>query len=324
MMRAQALCLRVGLGLATLSLQGCTAISIGQAAVDRPPTPIGIAPFELHNAHVYVRVQVADSVSGWFILDTGGSTTLDSAVAMSLGRPIVRTETGSGGGEASFAVRFIDGVQLRLVDGASHPVAVVPAQRVASVDLSAVARGEGRPVAGILGGSFFARYAVVIDYDRGRVEVHRRGDYRGATGWVAVPLRVQGDLVFARGMLTLRPGEAPVAGWYNVDSGGGHVLILNTPFVSRQGLATPGTASADAMLSLGGGARAQQGRVASFGIGGVTRTDLAALFSQAPSGFFSSDEFDGSVGGGLLTHYSGVAFDYASKRMWLGPLRLGP
>jgi hypothetical protein len=221
-------------------------------------------------------------------------------------------------------VRYFDGVQLRLVDEANNSVAVVPAQRLASVDLSAVARGEGRSVAGILGGSFFARYAVVIDYAQNRLEVHQRRGFRGPTGWIAVPLRVRGDLVFARWTVTLRPGEEPVPGWYNVDTGGAHALILNTPFVSRQGLVARESAAAHALHGIGGGAQAQQGRVAAFLIAGVTMTDVAALFSQARSGFFSSDESDGSVGGGLLTRFSGVAFDYASKRMWVGPVRQAP
>jgi hypothetical protein len=209
-MRSQTLCLGMALGLAGLS-PAC-ATSTGRPAPDLPPTPIGIAPFELHNAHVYVRVRVADSGSTWFILDTGGSTTLDSATAISLGRAVLRTETGSGGGEAAFAVRLIDGVPLRLVDAAGQSVAVLPAQRVATVDLSPVAQAEGRPLAGILGGSFFARYAVVIDYDRRQLEVYPRRGFRGPAGWIAVPLRVQGDLVSARGAVTLRSGERAIPG----------------------------------------------------------------------------------------------------------------
>jgi hypothetical protein len=282
------------------------------------PALIGGAPFELHNAHIYVRVQVAESVSGWFILDTGGSTTLDSAIAASLGRTSVGKKTGYGGGEAGVTVRYVDGVPLALVDAAARSVATLPAQRVAVLDLSPVARGEGRPVAGILGGSFLARYAVVIDYDRRWVEVHRRGDFRGPAGWIAVPLRVQGDVISARAAVTLRAGAAPIAGWYHIDSGGAHAVILNTPFVSRHGLATPATAVPDAMQSVGGGAPAQPGRVDAIQIGGVMVKDVAALFSQAGSGFFSSGDFDGSIGGGLLTRFSAIAFDYAGKRMWLG------
>jgi hypothetical protein len=124
--------------------------------------------------------------------------------------------------------------------------------------------------------------------------------------------------------VTLRSGERAIPGWYHIDTGGAHALILNTPFVSRHALAAPETSSPDAMRGLGGGARAQQGRVAAFGVGGVTMTDVAALFSQARSGFFSSDEFDGSIGGALLARFSGVAFDYESKRMWLGPMRSAP
>jgi hypothetical protein len=285
---------------------------------------VGIAPFELHNAHVYVRVQVAEAVSGWFILDTGASTTIDSATIMPLGLPVVRTETGSGGGEAAFIVRHVGGVQLRLLDAAGQPVAALPAQRVATLDLSPVARGEGRPLAGVLGGSFFAHYAVKIDYERRQIEVHPRRGFRAPSGWIAVPLRVQGDLASARGAVTLRSGERAIPGWYHIDTGGAHTLILNTPFVSRHALAAPETTSPAAMHGLGGGAPAQPGRVAAFGVGGVTITDVAALFSQARSGFFSSDALDGSVGGALLTGFSGVAFDYASRRMWLGPVRPAP
>ena len=314
---------RPALSLAALALQACAATAPGQAPPALPPAPIASLPFELHNAHVYVRVQVADSVIGWFILDTGGSTTLDSATAASLGRPIARTETGYGGGEARVTVGHVDGVILRLVEADARAVAAMPPQRVAVVDLSPVSRGEGRPVAGILGGSFFARYAVVIDYDRGWIEIHRRGNFRPA-GWTAVPLRVQGDLVFARGAVTLGLGEAPIDGWYHIDTGGGHALILNSPFVSRRGLATAETASADAMQSVGGTAPARQGRVDAFRFDSVTMRDVSALFSQARSGLFSSGEFDGSVGGGLLTRFSRIAFDYSAKRMWLGPLRRTP
>jgi hypothetical protein len=312
------------LAVGALSLQACGTTATRRTAADPPAVPLGSVPFELHNAHVYLRVQVDDSVFGWFILDTGGSTTLDSATATSLGRSLARTRTGIGGGEAQVTVRYMDGVQLRVIDAAAHAVATLAEQRVAVLDLSPVARGEGRPLAGILGGSFFARHAALIDYDRRMVEVYRRGDLRVPPGWIAVALRVQGDLVFARGTLTLRPGETPIPGWYMVDTGGAHSLILNTPLVSRQGLATPETASADAMLSVGGGAPARNGRVEAFGIGGVMSKDVPTLFSQARSGLFSSSDFDGSVGGGLLTRFSGVAFDYGSRRMWLGPLRRAP
>jgi hypothetical protein len=312
---ALALCILPALGIQA------RAASAARAAHVLAPDPLGVAPFELHDAHVYVRVQAGDSAARWFILDTGASTTLDSAFAASLGRPAARTEGGGGGGESRVTVRFVDGVRLSLVDAADHAVAAVPAQRVAAVDLSAVSRAEGRPVAGILGGSFFARYAVVIDYERRRVEVHRPGSFRGPDGWAAIPLQVEGDLVFARATATLRPGEGPVAGWYQLDTGGGHALILNTPFVAGHQLAAPAAATADTLLSIGGGAAAQRGHVAAFRLGGATLTDVGALFSLARSGLYASGDFDGSVGGGLLTRFSALAFDYAAKRMWLGPLR---
>jgi hypothetical protein len=72
------------------------------------------------------------------------------------------------------------------------------------------------------------------------------------------------------------------------------------------------------MLSIGGGATAQKGNVASFELAKVKNTDVSAMFVQSGGGLFASDEFDGSIGGALLVQYALVAFDYAGKRMWIG------
>jgi len=311
----------VALGVTALSLEACATASAFEQPRGTPPPALGVVPFELHNAHVYVRVQVGDSVSGWFLLDSGASTTLDSATAYSVGWRASGGESAFGGGEAVVTVRYARDIRLGLLDSTGGQVGRVPPRTVAVLDLSAVSRGEGRPVAGVLGGSFFSRYAVLIDYERRVVEVHGRGSFRGPAGWVATPLRVRGDLVSVRGAVTLRPAEAPIEGWYHLDTGGGHALILNAGFVSRHGLATADTAVAEAMQGVGGGTRARPGRVTAFQFGGATLADVSTLFSHARAGFFARDDLDGSVGGGILAHFSGVALDYSAKRLWLGPMR---
>ncbi|HEX8671580.1 MAG TPA: aspartyl protease family protein [Longimicrobium sp.] len=277
-------------------------------------------PFELHNGHVYVRVRADSAPPAWFILDTGASTTLDSAFAASLGRGVAaHTERGGGGGEGSVQVRFVEGVTLALADSGAG-AARVPAQRIATVSLAAISRAEGRPVAGILGGSFFSRHGVVIDYARLRLTVHPTRTFRPPAEWTAIPLQREEDLVFARAAVTLRAGARPLTGWYEVDTGGGHALILNAPFAARHGLGAAGAGSSGAMLSIGGGATAVRGQVEAFTLGSSSLAAVPALFSQATGGLFASGDFDGSIGGALLSRFPTVAFDYAAKRMWLAPL----
>lgn len=301
------------------------ALALVVAAPLSAQQPLATVPVELHAGHVYLRVAANGATPAWFILDTGASTTLDSAATATLGRPTGRAERGGGGGEQAVDVRFAD-VALALADSGGAPLAAVavPRQRVAVVSLSAISRAEGRPVAGILGGSFFGRYAVVIDYARAEVAVYRPGTFRAPAGWRALALQREDDLVFARGAVTTTEGAPAATGWYEIDTGGGHALILNAPFVRQHRLAAAGAGAAAAMLSIGGGATAVRGQVAAFRFADTTLTTVATLFSQATAGLFASDEFDGSVGGGLLQRFSAVAFDYGAKRMWVGPPRAAP
>ena len=266
---------------------------------------------EIHAHHVYVLALV-EGREARLILDTGASTTLDSAFAGQVGLATRAGEPGQGAGEGTVAVRRAD-VAITLAGARMRDtgVAVVP--------LSGVARAEGRRVDGILGGTLFGRCVVVIDYARGTVRLAAPAAYRPPAGWTRVPLERDGDLVFARAAITPRPGAAPVTGWYEIDSGGGHAVILNAPFVARHALAAGAATDTAAMAGVGGVARAAHGRVASLRLGGRGFPDVPALLSTAASGMTASAEFDGNIGGALLERLGAVAFDYPHRRMWVAP-----
>lgn len=314
---ASLLQLAVGLNTGLLAQAGVVPRS------DARPNGLVVAvPFELHSSHVYVRVQADDVHSGWFILDTGASTTLDSTFAASIGQVSVATERGTGGGDRAVTVRFIDKVGLILTNPQGELTqARVPPQRIAVVSLDAISKAEGRTVDGILGGSFFARFTVVIDYAGLVVSVYQTRGFVPPRDWTVIPVQREEDLIFARGSITLRLGERPVRGWYEIDTGGSHALILNAPFVKRHALTSAGVNTPSAMLSIGGSATAKKGNVASFEFAKAKRANVSTMFVQGSSGLFASDEFDGSVGGALLVPLSVIAFDYAGKRMWVGGSR---
>jgi hypothetical protein len=127
--------------------------------------------------------QTAVTLAGSF-LTLGASTTLDSGFAASMGRPSLSTERGVGGGDQAVTVHFVDSVGLMLTSlQGEATLARVPLQRVAVVSLEAISKAEGRPVAGILGGSFFARFAVAIDYARLIVSVYQPRGFVAPRDW---------------------------------------------------------------------------------------------------------------------------------------------
>jgi predicted aspartyl protease len=292
----------------------CAALAISHATTAQAPAECGgtVRIAEIHAHHVYLDARV-NGHPARMILDSGGSTTLDSAFAAAIGTATRRDEPGQGGGEHAVAVRYADGVTLEL-GGArmrERGIAVVP--------LAGVARAEARRVDGILGGTLFRRCVVVIDYAGGTVGLAVPASYRPPAGWTRVPLERDGDLVFARATVIPSAGGAAATGWYEIDSGGGHALILNSPFVAAHRLAAGAAADSAAMVSVGGAARAVRGRVASLSIGGRGFSDVPALFSTARSGMTALEDFDGSIGGAILEQLGGVAFDYVHARMWMPP-----
>jgi hypothetical protein len=269
-------------------------------------------PFELHNNHIYLRVGVNDSEPLLFILDTGASSLVSRRRAASLGLELRRGGRGYGVGEHSVEAASVEGVSLHL------PGVTLSRQSLAAIPLEGLRASLGRPVDGILGYSFFRRFVVEINYASRVINLYPPGGYRHRGRGERIPLIIDEDsgLIFARARIKA-PGRAPISGLFEIDSGGGHALILNRPFVERHNLLTP--AQRANPVSIGGvvGSSSAVGGLVEVLRLGRTRVDnVSTFFSLAGEGMAASEEFDGNIGNDVLRRFR-VVFDYPRRLMIL-------
>jgi hypothetical protein len=269
-------------------------------------------PFELHHNHIYLRVGVNGSGPLLFILDTGASSVISRQRAQSLGLKLRRAERGYGVGENSIEASSVEGVSLRL------PGVTLSRQGLAAIPLESLRASLGRPVDGILGDGFFRRFVVEIDYAARVVNLYSPGGYRyrGRGERIALTVDKDSGLIFARAQI--KPSNrAPVAGLFEIDSGGGHALILNRPFVERHHLLT--AAQQVNQVSVGGvvgSSSAVEGMVESLRLGRARVENVSTFFSLAKEGMLASEEFAGNIGNDVLRRYK-VIFDYSRRLMVL-------
>ena len=131
--------------------------STSATAAPTPGQPT-VAPIEISNNHVFVKVCAGDAPLD-FILDTGaGATFLDLNHARQLGLKVGSAFTVQGAGAGSVAGGRVEGGAVSLVGtDIKQPV-------LSAIDLSNLPSREGHRMDGILGYDFISRFVVAIDY----------------------------------------------------------------------------------------------------------------------------------------------------------------
>jgi predicted aspartyl protease len=269
-------------------------------------------PFEVHNNHIYLQVKVNNSEPLSFILDTGASSVISRRRAESLGLKVRSNEQGFGVGKNAVEAAIVEGVSLNLFG------ATLSRQNIAVIALEDLQKSLGRAVDGILGYNFLRRFVVEIDYAAKTINLYSAKNYRYKGKGERIPIIVDEDsgLIFARA--TLKPlNRAPIKGLFEIDSGGGHTLILNKPFVERNNLLT--VAQKANVVSVGGivgSSRAVAGTVENLQLGRNRVENVITLFSMASDGMLANEEFDGNIGNDFLRRFK-VIFDYSRRLMIL-------
>lgn len=268
-------------------------------------------PFELGpKNHIFVQVRLNNSEPLWFILDTGASTLIGLNRAQSLGLKLSGGEQGFGGGEEGVNVLTAAAATLSL------PGVTIREQNVAVIPIDNLAAGLNHPVDGLLGASFFRRFVVEIDYAAHTMSLSVPRSYRYRGRGERIAIRQEDEQIFVRARV--KPiSLAPVNGWFLIDTGGGHALILNSSFVKTHNLLTPEQQAHPAHAeSIGGAARVVPGTVESLQIGRSNITRPQTLFSLAAQGTTATAGIAGNIGGGVLSHFK-VIFDYSRGQMIL-------
>ncbi|HVT41049.1 MAG TPA: aspartyl protease family protein [Gemmatimonadaceae bacterium] len=271
-------------------------------------------PIAVLNNHVFVRVcHGSDTLQ--FILDTGsGSSLFDLATArrlgVGLGAPI--QAQGAGAGSANGALVYGDSVVV--------PEAGVAVPINAAIPLTAISTAEGRPITGVLGYNFIARFVLAIDYERRELRLYNRDTFQYDGPGMTVPIRLKHNQPQVNADIGLADGGL-VHGKFVVDVGSSLALSLTKPLVDVNHLRTRvgHTVMGPGGRGVGGSASAELGRVETLRFGSyVLREPVSHLYGDF-AGVFSTGAFwDGDIGGDILRRFT-VIFDYGRERMILEP-----
>lgn len=275
---------------------------------------IGI-PVRVLDHHLWTRGAIDRSDSLWILFDTGARRDCIRATrAEELELPTRgRGRALQGGGAETEIARDVEvglpGLRLRQ-------------DRLVSVPLEDISAQAGRSLDLILGYPLFVQAVVVIDYERGSIDVHdpERWQYHG-TGTV-LPLTLENRVPYVVGRVTL-PGRQAVEGRFIIDTGSIANLTLSRAFVEKQRAleSIPKTVVAAARAS--GSAGSPVGRIERLELGDLAIERPIATLRPADPPEGAAAGWIGNIGGGVLGRFR-VILDYAHGRMILEPnARLG-
>jgi hypothetical protein len=307
-----------------LTLAACTLLiaSAGEctnAAVDPPePTPRGeeavVAVLPIHVASrlplIEVRVGLSEPMN--FLVDTGLEVNiLDVDVARRLKLPLgsEKKEDAPGGGVATFQ---LPPQRLGL---AGRPVQDVS---FTAIPVSGLGALLGRPIAGILGHPFLARFVVDLDFPAKRVRLLDPRDWRYRGSGRALPVRILDDQILVDCELEMPGGKKLVAA-YKLDTGSFDVAGLALNYVRKEGVIGRGVREVVcAGVGMGGKTEARQFRAQAFGIGPVS-VERPVLGYVVDAKGFENRPYAGTVGMSALRH-GRLILDYQRRRIILEPV----
>lgn len=278
-------------------------------ATARIVNPDGITrvPFDLASNHIYVDGLV-DGQKARFLVDTGGVNLLTPAAARKFGLEGAGKLAARGVGEDSVDLALARAREVRVGDAVlDKPVFYV-------VELGSLAAVEGVEADGLVGYEMFSRFGVTIDY------AMRELSLATAQKFVAPPAAHAIAFEFADRIPIIDATLDGMAVRLSVDTGSRVSLTLHSPFVREHDLVSRYAAAAEAITGwgVGGPTRTRPARFGTLRIGDLEIGGVAGDLFCGDKGAFSSADQSGNIGGGLLRRFT-VAFDYASRRMYLAP-----
>ncbi len=272
------------------------------ARFDRSASP-RLEVKRLRTGHLLVKPRLDGEDVGWFLFDSGASGTLlsaNDADRLGLERFGRTTVHGIAG---SFEGRFARGETLRL-----GPL-VLDRPLFTVVDMSAVVRGFGHPLSGLIGFDVLAPCVAEIDVDRAEVALHEpsRAPFVDVE-WTPISLPGRHAVVAAR--IEGRPARLVV------DTGSDGALTLQPSFSRESGL-LDGRATRPGRLT--GASRRVPVRVGAIDplvLAGRRFADVATTFLDEDGGGAASESADGILGLPVLSGLR-LVLDYPRRRLAL-------
>jgi len=260
----------------------------------------GRIPFEHARGKVFAPVMV-NGLPVQAMLDSGSAFYgLDKAFAAKAGVVPVGRSIAVRGVQHSLSGRWADIRQLSIggVTLSGAPALVV--------DYGALAGVVGRDIEMALGGDFFRRFVVDLDFDDESLAIVPREGFTAPSDATLVALRP------ARGVMTapVRFADETTL-WAIVDTGSEPPLIVS-PGPSRSLRLFDGRSSTAPLGGIGGGAVVKVGAAPTLSVGGHRFEDVPVQGAPRKLGA------EANLGLGLLARFR-LWLDFGGQRMWLRP-----
>lgn len=243
-----------------------------------------------------------------FLLDTGFN-----AVAVDR-RYAQRREFEQRGSDLSLGIGSGGAVPLYRAPALDFGGAAFTAPLFYGMDLHSLSKGRGVSIAGVLGGQFFQRAIVVVDYAAGRVHIVDPEVFEPPTD--IEPLRIEGVMGQPEILGTL-DDERPLR--FVLDTGAEPDLILNAPFAERSGLLRNADRLCPVPITgLDGGVASRLCSIGRLRAGPIAGDDVTTVLLPKVEGLTLGGDARraGLIGSSLLADRR-VTFDYAHRRIFV-------
>ncbi len=270
-----------------------------------------IIPFRLTNDHLFVSATVNGKGPFDFLLDSGaGMSVLSSRLADSLGIAAKgNIPTRGVGGYGSIGFAAID--SLGLGDLA------LQFSRITILDFASLDTSLGRPLGGILGYDFFARFKAVIDFDGRRLVLSRSDAKPCPVAAQSVPFEVFAQVPVMEIYVNGRPARVVL------DLGAQTGLVLRGHARALAGIDITREERSKIRISGVGGTKAMRpAAIDSLRIGNITLKEPTALVAADFASMPFPEYIEGLLGVTILKRFN-LVIDYAAGRICLGPCKNG-
>jgi len=298
----------------------CRTVTTGQQS-NQSPQDVRFAsgqsalriPFELSGNNIWLRGRVNESESLWFTIDTGASFSLiNIRRAQELGLQLESGHRTAGAGGSIESTR-VAGITFRL------PGVDIFNQTIAALSLDSLEPVEGHDFDVLLGYHFFSNFVVEIDYAARIINLYDPQSYEYHGSGEIIPMALKENRhPYIRARI-VQPGREPIEGEFEIDTGSGQTLILQSGFIAEHRLLRSGQRVIQAQgRGVGGAVPLPISRITSFQLGRFAIENPLTVFAQSGAGRFAEDGADGNIGNGILRRFK-VIFDYTRGRMILEP-----
>jgi predicted aspartyl protease len=281
-----------------------------------------VVPFQLNANLIVVPIQINNSDTLNFILDTGVSITLitDPSVAQKLGLiPLRQVKIAGAGGEGDVTASVTLGSTVKIGHIRSDNLPVL----VLSEDILALSDYIGIPIHGIFGYDIFKRFVVNIDFESKLLTftLPERHHYQEKREGVRLPITIEDTKPYLSAMAIVEDDRSvPIK--VIVDTGAGHALSLDLG--SNEQIRLPEKVVYSQLgRGLSGVINGNLGRLDRLKIGSFVLDNVVTSFPDSTSFQVEPSRNggrQGNVGCELLRRFN-VTFNYEDKYMALKPIK---